>query len=42
MPNVAMAIDFSKWKAEPSGIHSHTEHGNEESLKRNLKLEIGN
>ena len=24
-----MAIDFHKWKAEPSGMHSHAEHGNE-------------
>ena len=27
-----MAIDFHKWKAEPSGMHSHAEHGNEEAL----------
>ena len=26
-----MAIDFHKWKAEPSGMHSHAEHGNEEN-----------
>ena len=26
-----MAIDFHKWKAEPSGMHSHAEHGNEEA-----------
>ena len=47
-----MAIDFHKWKAEPSGMHSHSEHGNEEKralhdvlgilYKRSLKLEIGN
>ena len=24
-----MAIDFHKWKAEPSYMHSHAEHGNE-------------
>ena len=34
-----MAIDFYKWKAEPSGMHSHAEHGNEEKLEiRNSKL----
>ena len=27
-----MAIVFHKWKAEPSGMHSHAEHGNEEAL----------
>ena len=27
-----MAIDFQKWKAEPSGMRSHAEHGNEEAL----------
>ena len=25
------AIDFHKWKAEPSGMHSHAEHGDEET-----------
>ena len=27
-----MAIDFHKWKAVPSGMHFHAEHGNEKAL----------
>ena len=29
---VIWPIVFRKWKAEPSGMHSHAEHGNEEAL----------
>ena len=29
---VVWRLTFTKWKAEPSGMHSHAEHGNEEAL----------
>ena len=29
---MAIEIDFHKWKAELSCMHSHAEHGNEEVL----------
>ena len=29
---VVWRLTFKKWKAEPSGMHSHAEHGNEEAL----------
>jgi len=36
-----MAIDFHKWKAEPSGMHSRAEYGNEEirELLDSLKVQ---
>ena len=36
---VIWRLTFTKWKAEPSGMHSHAEHGNEKKLEiRNSKL----
>ena len=36
-----MAIDFHKWKAEPSGMRSHAEHGNEERKSERQNVEQG-
>ena len=33
-----MAIDFHKWKAEPSGMHSHAEHWEREIATLGAKL----
>ena len=35
---VIWLIDFHKLKAEPSGMHSHAEHGNEIKNKKDAEL----